>query len=307
MGLVCHANPLEAGTVGELTEEYCATVLFATPTFLHLYARRCAPAQLGSLRIIVAGAEKMPDSLSRTYEDDFGVRPLEGYGVTECAPVVAVNRLEFRSAGLFQPGSRRGTVGHPLPGVSIQIVNVETGEPVGVATEGMIHVKGPNLMKGYLGRDDLTAAVIRNGWYATGDLGMLDEDGFLKVTGRLSRFSKLGGEMVPHGRVEEALNDAIGAEEPVFAVTAVPDGKGSERLAVLHTTDENTVDRALAKMKELGLPNLFLPRRDHFLKVDALPFLGTGKLDLRALRRTAEALLCTSETEPTRATLLAEA
>ena len=112
----------------------------------------------------------------------------------------------------------------------------------------MVLVKGPNVMQGYLGRDDLTAAAIRDGWYVTGDLGLLDEDGFLKITGRLSRFSKIGGEMVPHGRVEEALNEAIGADEPVFAVTAVGDGRGGERLAVLHTVDEDRVDEALEKI-----------------------------------------------------------
>jgi acyl-[acyl-carrier-protein]-phospholipid O-acyltransferase/long-chain-fatty-acid--[acyl-carrier-protein] ligase len=116
---------------------------------------------------------------------------------------------------------------------------------------------------------------------------MLDEDGFLIITGRLSRFSKIGGEMVPHGRVEEALNEAIGAEEPAFAVTAVPEGRGGERLAVLHTVGEDQVDRALEKFRSMGLPNLFLPRRDHFIKVESLPLLGTGKLDLRALKKIA--------------------
>jgi acyl-[acyl-carrier-protein]-phospholipid O-acyltransferase/long-chain-fatty-acid--[acyl-carrier-protein] ligase len=291
MGLVCHANPLESGTVGGLAERYQATVLFGTPTFLQLYARRCAPAQFGSIRLVIAGAEKLPETIARSFEDHFGVRPLEGYGLTECSPVVAVNAPDFRGPGYFQPGSRRGTVGHSLPGVSVRVVEPESGKVLPADTEGMVLVKGPNVMRGYLGRDDLTAAAINDGWYVTGDLGMLDEDGFLKITGRLSRFSKIGGEMVPHGRVEEALNEALGADEPAFAVTAVADGKGGERLAVLHTVADRQVDEALEKFRTMGLPNLFLPRRDHFVKVEALPLLGTGKLDLRALRKIAETSL----------------
>ena len=142
---------------------------------------------------------------------------------------------------------------------------------------------------------------MRDGWYVTGDLGLVDEDGFLKITGRLSRFSKIGGEMVPHGRVEEALNEAIGSDEPVFAVTAVADGRGGERLAVLHTVGDDQVDKALEHLRTLGLPNLFLPRRDHFVKVDALPLLGAGKLDLRAVKRIAEQALQASVSEPKQA------
>ncbi|MCA1684789.1 MAG: AMP-binding protein, partial [Planctomycetia bacterium] len=149
-------------------------------------------------------------------------------------------------------------------------------------------VKGPNVMRGYLGRDDLTAAAIHDGWYVTGDIGLTDEDGFLKITGRLSRFSKIGGEMVPHGRVEDALNEAHGTGEQVFAVTAVKDARDGEQLAVLHTVDDDRARASLEKLRGMGLPNLFLPRRDHFVKVDALPVLGTGKLDLRAVKRHAE-------------------
>lgn len=297
MGLVCHPNPLESGTVGGLAERYSATVLFGTPTFLQLYARRCAPAQFGSIRLVIAGAERLTEAVSRSFEDHFGIRPLEGYGLTECSPVVAVNAPDFRAPGYFQPGSRRGFVGHPLPGISVRVTDPDSGAILPAETEGMVLVKGPNVMKGYLGRDDLTSAAIRDGWYVTGDLGIVDEDGFLKITGRLSRFSKIGGEMVPHGRVEEALNNAIGAQEPVFAVTAVPDGRGGERLAVLHVAGEDRVDKALAKVRANGLPNLFLPRRDHFVKVDALPFLGSGKLDLRALKKIASDALGASTRE----------
>ena len=210
MGLICHVKPQESGVVGELVERYWATVLFATPAFLHIYTRRCAPAQFGSLRLVIAGADKLPDAISRAFEDTFGIRPLEGYGVTECSPVVAVNAPDFRAPGFYQPGSRRGTVGHTLArrfGADHQArEHRRTGgarepgviEPLPANTEGMILVKGPNVMKGYLHRDDLTRKALCDGWYVTGDLGLVDEDGFLKITGRLTRFSKIGGEMVPH-------------------------------------------------------------------------------------------------------------
>ena len=128
---------------------------------------------------------------------------------------------------------------------------------------------------------------MRDGWYITGDIAKLDEDGFLSITDRLSRFSKIGGEMVPHGRVEEALHQAIQAESMMLAVTAIPDERKGEQLVVLHMLEESTIPDLLEKVAQNGLPNLFIPRRANFIKVDQLPVLGTGKLDLRALKRTA--------------------
>jgi len=142
-------------------------------------------------------------------------------------------------------------------------------------------------MKGYLGREDLTANAMRDGWYITGDIATLDEDGFLTITDRLSRFSKIGGEMVPHGRVEEALQQAAGADMQVFAVTGIPDERKGEQLAVLHTLDESQILGIVAKLTENGLPNLYIPPRANFIKVEALPVLGTGKMDLRSLKRIA--------------------
>ena len=209
--------------------------------------------------------------------------------------MVAVNTFDWREPGYFQPGSRRGYVGQPLPGVSVRIVSTETYEPLGPDTPGLVLVKGPNVMRGYLGRDDLTRAAFHDGWYITGDQGFLSEDGFLKITGRLSRFSKIGGEMVPHGRIEEALQEAVGADQQVFAVTAVGDERKGEKLAVLHTSTISRSNEALEHLGTQGLPNLFIPRRDHFIKVDAIPVLGTGKLDLRAIRRVAEEALGSKE------------
>ena len=214
---------------------------------------------------------------------------MEGYGLTECSPVVAVNTFDWREPGFFQPGSRRGYVGQPLPGVSVRIVSSETNEPLGPDTPGLVLVKGPNVMQGYLGRADLTRAAFRDGWYVTGDQGFLSEDGFLKITGRLSRFSKIGGEMVPHGLIEESLQQAVGADEQVFAVTAVGDERKGEKLVVLHTLGRaQRSTKPLSGSGSLGLPNLFIPRRENFIKVDKLPMLGTGKLDLRGMRRVAE-------------------
>jgi len=142
-------------------------------------------------------------------------------------------------------------------------------------------------MVGYLGREDLTAQSQHKGWYITGDIAKFDEDGFLIITDRLSRFSKIGGEMIPHGQVEEALHQAINAEGMMLAVTAIPDERKGEQLVVLHLLDESAIPKLLEKAAANGLPNLFLPRRDNFIKVDQLPILGTGKLDLRALKRLA--------------------
>ncbi|AMV39272.1 MFS transporter [Planctomyces sp. SH-PL62] len=295
MGSVFHPTPLDALAVGTLVERFSVTVLMATPTFLNLYVRRCAPGQFGSLRLVLAGAERLPESLSLAFEEAFGIRPMEGYGVTECSPVVSVNCFDYRAPGSFQPGSRRGYVGQPIPGVTIRIVSPTTYEPLGANTEGLVFIKGPNVMAGYLGRDDLTRQAFVDGWYNSGDLGMLSEDGFLKITGRLSRFSKIGGEMVPHGRVEEALQDAAKADSQLFAVTAVGDEKKGEKLAVLTTLDDGRVDEALRRLAEMGLPNLFIPRRDHIFKVPAIPMLGSGKLDLRAVHKLAEDCLAARE------------
>lgn len=287
MGVVYHPNPLDAAGVGEMVQRYRCTILIGTPTFLQLYTRRCTPAQFGSLRLVIAGAEKLGEPLARAFEDHFGLPVFEGYGATECAPAVALNAPDFRAPGFYQPGNRRGTVGQPLPGVAVRIVDPDTFAPLPPGEEGMILVDGPNVMAGYLGQDELTADVMRDGWYVTGDIGKLDEDGFLSITDRLARFSKIGGEMVPHGVVEEALHEAAEAEDRIFAVTSIDDDRRGERLAVVHTLEPEVVPGLLERLSGAGLPNLYIPRRDHFIRVDELPLLGSGKTDLRAVQEIA--------------------
>jgi acyl-[acyl-carrier-protein]-phospholipid O-acyltransferase/long-chain-fatty-acid--[acyl-carrier-protein] ligase len=286
-GIIFHPSPLDVAAIGEFVRRYRISFLVTTPTFLQLYQRRCTPEQFSSLRVVLTGAEKLPARLAQAFEDQFGIAPIEGYGVTECAPVVAVNCPDFRAAGYYQPASRRGTVGQPLPGVSVQIVDPDSYASLPPGTPGMLLVKGPNVMKGYLGREDLTAEAMRDGWYITGDIAVLDDDGFLTITDRLSRFSKIGGEMVPHGKVEEALHLAAKSDQQTFAVTSIPDERKGEQLAVLYTLDEARIPEIVAKLNADGLPNLFIPSRANFVKVEALPVLGTGKMDLRSLKRIA--------------------
>jgi acyl-[acyl-carrier-protein]-phospholipid O-acyltransferase/long-chain-fatty-acid--[acyl-carrier-protein] ligase len=287
VGAVYHANPLDAKTIGRLVCDHKVTFVLATPTFLQLYLRGCAPEQFGSVRVVAVSAEKLPERLASAFEEQFGVRPFEAYGCTECSPAVAVNTHDFRSAGFRQVGAKRGMIGHPLPGLSVRIVDPETREPVPAGRPGLMLVRGPNVMQGYLGRPEKTAEVLRDGWYVTGDIAAVDEDGFLQITDRLSRFSKIGGEMVPHIRVEEKLHDLAGATEQLFVVTGVPDEKKGERLVVLHKLGQATWADLSAKLPQLDLPNLWKPRADQFYSVDAFPMLGTGKLDLRKIRELA--------------------
>jgi acyl-[acyl-carrier-protein]-phospholipid O-acyltransferase/long-chain-fatty-acid--[acyl-carrier-protein] ligase len=298
VGVVFHVNPLDAQTVGALIEKYNVTLLVATPTFLQAYMRRCKPESFGSLQYVLVGAEKLQERVALAFEDQFGIRPLEGYGCTECSPIVAVNGKDFRAPGFRQVASRRGKIGHPLPGVSVRIVDIDTGQPVAPGTAGMLLVKGPNVMRGYLGKPEKTAEVLHDGWYTTGDIAMMEEDGFLTITDRLSRFSKIGGEMVPHILIEEKLNELAESNEQVFAVTAVPDEKKSERIVVIHTLPESKLAPVLEKFAQCDLPALWKPKSGQFVHVDAIPVLGTGKMDLRGIKALAMALSIPVEAAP---------
>jgi len=184
-------------------------------------------------------------------------------------------------------GAKRGSIGHPLPGITVKIVDPETQQAVGVDQPGLLLVSGPNVMQGYLNRPEKTAEVLRDGWYNTGDIATVDEDGFLRITDRLSRFSKIGGEMVPHIKVEEKLQELAGAAEQIFVVTAIPDEKKGERLIVLHTLAEEKLEECLEQFGKSDLPALWRPRADQFVRIETLPYLGTGKLDLRKARDLA--------------------
>jgi acyl-[acyl-carrier-protein]-phospholipid O-acyltransferase/long-chain-fatty-acid--[acyl-carrier-protein] ligase len=287
VGVVFHPNPLDAQVIGGLVEKYKVTFLVATPTFLQAYMRRCTPEQFGSLQYVLAGAEKLPERVAVAFEDQFGIRPLEGYGCTECSPVVTVNGKDFRAPGFRQVAAKRGKIGHPLPGVSVKVVDLETGLQVPAGKSGMLLVKGPNVMQGYLGRPEKTAEVLHDSWYTTGDVAMLEEDGFVTITDRLSRFSKIGGEMVPHIRIEEKLHELADVTEQVFAVTAVPDEKKGERIVVLHTLPETKLAVVLERLAQCDLPALWRPKTNQFVQVQSIPTLGTGKMDLRAIRALA--------------------
>jgi acyl-[acyl-carrier-protein]-phospholipid O-acyltransferase/long-chain-fatty-acid--[acyl-carrier-protein] ligase len=287
MGVVFHPNPLDAVTIGALVRTYSVTFLVATPTFLQAYIRRVPAEDFGSLQFVIVGAEKLPERVAQAFEDTFGIRPLEGYGCTECAPVVAVNTKDFRGAGFRQVGAKRGKIGHPLPGVSVRIVDPESGIILPVGQSGLLQVSGPNVMMGYLGKPQKTAEVLKDDWYNTGDIAVMDEDGFLTITDRLSRFSKIAGEMVPHIKVEEKLHECVESTEQIFAVTGVPDGKKGERLIVLHTLDEAKLQEVLACFAKVDLPPLWKPRPAQFMKIEAIPYLGTGKLDLRKIKEMA--------------------
>jgi len=290
MSAAYHANPLEAKQVGKLCSKHGVTIMLTTPTFLRSYLKRVPAEDFATLDVVVAGAEKLPPELCEAFEKKFGVRPVEGYGATELSPLAAVNIPPSRSLSPDQEDCREGTVGRPVTGVSAKVVDPDTREDLPVGEPGMLLIKGPNVMKGYLDQPDKTAEVLLDGWYETGDIALIDDGGFIKITGRLSRFSKIGGEMVPHVRIEEAILQTLDADEEQVpaVVTAIPDARKGERLIVMHTALETTAEEICQALKEQGLPNLWIPSPDSFCQIDEIPVLGTGKLDLKGLKDLAK-------------------
>ncbi|MBV9669993.1 MAG: AMP-binding protein [Acidobacteriales bacterium] len=285
IGAVYHANPLEAQVIGALSRRYCGTILVATPTFMQSYLRRCDAQDFAHVWLPIVGAEKLSERLANEWHGKFGKRPLEGYGATECSPVVSVNAPDFQEGGIIQRGTKEGSIGRPLPGVAARIVDPDSGEPKVSGERGMLLVRGPNIMRGYLNNPEMTNCVLRDGWYRTGDLAWMDDEGFLHLADRLSRFSKIGGEMVPHLKIEEALHEAIGAVERRFVVTSIADERRGERLMVLHTLEPHELEKAFIGLT--SLPPLWRPKRDDFIREEQLPVLGSGKLDLCEAKKQA--------------------
>jgi acyl-[acyl-carrier-protein]-phospholipid O-acyltransferase/long-chain-fatty-acid--[acyl-carrier-protein] ligase len=288
--IVTYPNPLEPARCAALIDRYKLTFLLATPSFLRLYLRKAEPEQLRTLRLIIVGAEKLPLDLASHFEKRFDKKVFEGYGLTETAPVVSVNLPdpEPKTPGeQVQPSSRLGSVGRLAPGMAAEIREPETGRKLSLHETGMLWLRGVNIFEGYLDDPKRTAEVLHDGWLKTGDIGRFDEDGFLYIEGRLSRFSKIGGEMVPHETIEQKIIDLLelsGRDERLVAVIGVQDEAKGEALVLLSAVDLDLAELR-KKLQEAGVPNLWIPKQVH--RVDSIPVLASGKLDLKKCQALA--------------------
>ena len=278
-------SPLDASAVGNAIEKYGLTIFLATPTFMQTYMKRCRAEQFRSVRLAIVGAEKLRRDIAERFAGVTGNRIalVEGYGCTELAPIVSIN-IGSSILELGKVIGKEGSIGAPMPGICVKIVDPVTGVALPPDTDGLMLVKGPNVMQGYLGDPLQTARVIENGWYDTGDIARMDIDGYITISGRISRFSKIAGEMVPHEMLECVMNELTGTEDRVFAVTGVPDPGKGEALVVLHTSAMRmTPDEMNTMLRERSIPNLWIPRPQNYWLVDRIPVLASGKLDMMEL------------------------
>lgn len=284
--VVYHYNPLDAKRIADLCEEFKATSLICTPTMASNYLKRCPKEKFASLRVCILGGEKLKNQQRLDFEKTLGIPPYEGYGLAETSPVVSCNvpgEITLPD-GKIVSATKGGTVGMPLPGTEICIKDETTGEELSIGKAGLIFVKGPQVMMGYLHDAQSTARVIKDGWFSTGDIGFIDSDGFLTITGRLSQFSKIGGEMVSHLAVEDAIMKATGIAQQTICVTSIPDSKRGERLAVLYSKLGMTPHEVVEKLRASDVSRLFIPSEHDFIEIDSLPMLGNGKLDLHKIK-----------------------
>ncbi len=299
-----HYSPLDARIIGEVTEKEGVTIIPSTPTFLRNYLRRCPASNFAKVTMIVPGAEKLPPDLATAWKEKFGYPMSEGFGMTELSPVFSFNVPPSRFPDHYIPYDKPGSIGRPCAGFAVQIVHPETSELLPPNSEGMMEIKGPCVIPGYFDDPEKTKASFRNGWFVTGDIARIDEEGFIFITGRLTRMSKIGGEMVPHmlleEKIEQILQDIEKENHPSttencdsndtgirFAVTSVPDKKKGEKIVVLYTELPVSPEEISKRILNFHLPLLWIPDAVNYQKVDNIPLLGTGKLDLFAIKQMA--------------------
>ncbi|MFY7817768.1 MAG: AMP-binding protein [Akkermansiaceae bacterium] len=294
LNLVTYPSPIESKRIAELIHQQKVEIFLSTPTFLRGYMKRVDPEQLASLQLVVTGAEKLPDSFAQAFEEKFGIRPHEGYGLTETSPATNLNLPDLPSPQGFPviPSARSGSVGAMLPGIALRITNPATEKPITIDQQGLIWLKGANVFGGYLNNPKKSAEVLHDGWFLTGDVGRMDADGFLYIEGRISRFSKIGGEMVPHETLEAEVTKALGLDqesERKIAIVGVPDAQKGEAIVLLSTVaglalEQECIDLRY-KLMDAGIPSLWCPKR--IVPVADIPILASGKLDIKGCTELA--------------------
>ena len=288
-------GPLDTRKIVDGVREESATVLIGAPSFLRPLLKKAESGELRTLELVVSGAEKMPLDLYDAFMEKFHIEILQGYGLTETTPVTNINQPDppiTTSTAEYQPGKRLGSVGRMLPGMTARIMDPDTKDDLPLTETGILLLRGANVFGGYLNDAVKTAAAFRDGWLVTGDLARFDEAGFLHIEGRLSRFAKIAGEMVPLATVEQKLTDGLGWEQieaPKAVIVSVPDPTRGEAL-VMVTTEEVGCDAVRDTLTLAGLPNLWIPKT--ILRVERIPMLGTGKVDFRTCKDLALAAGC---------------
>ncbi len=277
-------NPLDMAAAAEAVEKFRITIMLSTCSFLQLFMKKCRKEQVASLRMVILGAEKMRQAVAEKFKELTGITPIEGYGCTELSPVVSINI----SNSILELGTQSGPVGsagHPMPGICVKIGSPSDWSELPQGEEGLVLVKGANVMQGYLNEPEKSDEVIRNGWYNTGDIGKMDSEGRIWITGRLSRFSKIAGEMVPHEKIEEEIHSILGSEDRIVAVCGIPDERKGERIAVLHLAMDMSPRQIADAMRKRKIANLWIPDPADFRQIDQMPLLASGKLDLARLNK----------------------
>lgn len=295
LNLITFPSPLDTKRLASLVEEHNVELLLSTPTFLRGFMKRVKPEQLASVNTCITGAEKLPHSVAQAFHDKFGILPLEGYGLTEASPATNLNTPDQKnhSKGVKISSNFSGSVGRPLNGIAVKMTDVETDKEIPLNQTGIVWLKGANIFKGYLNNPEKTKEVIQNNWFKTGDVGKVDSNGFLFIEGRISRFSKIAGEMVPHEGVEEAINKALDLsqeEERRFAIVSIPDKQKGEALAMLSTLHTEHLDQECIALKyslmDAGIPSLWCPKK--IIYIDKIPVLASGKLDIKTCEMAAQ-------------------